>query len=161
MNAESVAARSAIESLRSGVPSRHAVTQLGTTQVEVKARFDEGLEALSEGRGVSPIVVSATFGAGKSHLLNYLQSLAALQGFVTSFVVVSPEMPLGNVPNVLRSIAEAAQAPGRADTALRALAANLQTSGTEFADLKSWTREAGLDDRFPRPAAHLSGVSGG
>jgi len=154
VNAESVAARSAIESLRSGVPSRHAVTQLGTTQVEVKARFDAGLESLSEGRGVSPIVVSATFGAGKSHLLNYLQSLAALQGFVTSFVVVSPEMPLGNAPVVLRAIAEAAQAPGRADTALRALAANIQTSGTEFADLKSWTREAGLDDRF-RALLHI------
>ena len=154
MDAEAVAARSAIESLRSGVPSRHAVTQLGTTQTEVKAQFDEGLAGLAEGQGVSPIVVSAKFGAGKSHLLNYLQALAAQQGFVTSFVVVSPEMPLGNAPIVLRTLAEAAQAPGNADTALRALAANLNTSSTAFNDLKAWTREAGLDDRF-RALLHI------
>ena len=151
MNAEAVAARSAIESLRSGVPSRHAVTQLGTTQTEVKKHFDAGLQALAEGRGVTPIVVSATFGAGKSHLLNYLQSLAAQQGFVTSFVVVSPEMPLGNASIVLRTLAEAAQAPGNADTALRALAAQPEyATGTGFADLKAWTRDAGLDDQVPR-----------
>ena len=126
----------------------------GTTQTEVKAQFDEGLAGLAEGRGVSPIVVSAKFGAGKSHLLNYLQALAAQQGFVTSFVVVSPEMPLGNAPIVLRTLAEAAQAPGSADTALRALAANLNTSSTAFNDLKAWTREAGLDDRF-RALLHI------
>ncbi len=154
MDAEAVAARSAIESLRSGVPSRHAVTQLGTTQTEVKAQFDAGLEALAEGRGAAPIMVSANFGAGKSHLLNYLQAVAAQQGFVTSFVVVSPEMPLGNAPIVLRTLAEAAQAPGNADTALRALAANLNTSSTAFNDLKAWTREAGLDDRF-RALLHI------
>ena len=154
MNAEDVAARSAIESLRSGVPSRHAVTQLGTTQTEVKTHFDAGLQVLAEGRGVAPIVVSATFGAGKSHLLNYLQSLAAQQGFVTSFVVVSPEMPLGNASTVLRTLAEAAQAPGNADTALRALAARLNATSTGFADLKAWTRDAGLDDRF-RALLHI------
>lgn len=154
MNAEAVAARSAIESLRSGVPSRHAVTQLGTTQTEVKARFDSALEALAEGNPVAPIVVSATFGAGKSHLLNYLQALAAGQGFVTSFVVVSPEMPLGNASVVLRTIAETAQAPGNADTALRALASRLNPNDTAFADLKAWTRDAGLDDRF-RALLHI------
>lgn len=148
MNAEAVAARSAIESLRSGVPSRHAVTQLGTTQTEVKAQFDAELEALSEGRATTPIVISANFGAGKSHLLGYLQALAANQGFVTSFVVVSPEMPMGNAPVVLRAIAESAQAPGRADSALRALAPNFQTGGQPFTDLKTWARGLGMDERL-------------
>ena len=148
MNAEAVAARSAIESLRSGVPSRHAVTQLGTTQTEVKTQFDANLEALAQGQGTKPIVISANFGAGKSHLLGYLQALAANQGFVTSFVVVSPEMPLGNAPVVLRTIAESAQAPGRADTALRALAPNLQTGGQAYDDLKTWARGLGLDERL-------------
>ncbi len=148
MNAEAVAARSAIESLRSGVPSRHAVTQLGTTQTEVKAQFDTELEALGEGRGTTPIVISANFGAGKSHLLGYLQALAASQGFVSSFVVVSPEMPMGNALVVLRAIAESAQAPGRADTALRALAPDFQTGGQPFADLKTWARGLGMDERL-------------
>jgi len=154
MTPEAVAARSAIESLRSGVPSRHAVTQLGTTQTEVKERFDTALEALTAGQGVEPIVVSANFGAGKSHLLNYLQALAAQQGFVNSFVVVSPEMPLGNGHAVLKTLAESAQAPGRTGTALHALTHDLRTNSPAYADLRLWAKEAGIHDRF-RALLHI------
>src|SRR5580658_7035051 len=100
MSPEQVFARSAIEALRSGVPSRHAVEQLGTTQRQVKEPFEARLGALEEGKGVEPLVIAAQFGEGKSHLLNYLKVLATNRGFVTSFVVVSPEMPFGN-PHVV------------------------------------------------------------
>ena len=154
MNAEAVAARSAIESLRSGVPSRHAVALLGTTQYEVKERFEAALQDLEAGSGGEPIVISATFGAGKSHLLSYLQTLADREGLVSSFVVVSPEMPLGNPNIVLKTIAESAHAPGKADTALRALTANLSQSGEVLRRLQEWVREVHLDDRF-RALLHL------
>src|SRR5579859_7027921 len=110
MNTDQVYARSAIEALRSGVPSRHSVEQLGTTQDHIKAEFDLRLADIASGKGAEPLVISATFGGGKSHLLNYLKALAANQGFVTSFVVVSPEMPLGNPHLVLKAVAEAAEA---------------------------------------------------
>src|SRR5258708_22791805 len=109
MNAEQVFARSAIEALRSGVPSRHAVEQLGTTQDQVKQAFESRLDAMIEGHGVEPLIISATFGGGKSHLINYLKTLAANQACVTSFVVVSPEIPLGNPHLVLKAVAEAAE----------------------------------------------------
>ncbi len=154
MSPEVVQARSAIESLRSGVPSRDVVAQLGTTQHDVRERFEEGLDALAEGRGASPILISATFGAGKTHLLNYLQALAEREGFVTSYVVISPEMPLGNAHLVVKALSEAASAPGHSGKAVRSLAAGLRTDSDAYKDLQSWARNATIDDRF-RALLHL------
>jgi hypothetical protein len=154
MSPEVVQARSAIESLRSGVPSRDVVAQLGTTQHDVRERFEEGLDALAEGKGVSPIVISATFGAGKTHLLNYLQTLAEREGFVTSYAVISAEMPLGNTHLVVRALSESAIAPGQTGKAVRALAATLRTDSDAYKALQAWARDATLDDRF-RALLHL------
>ncbi len=154
MNPETVRARSAIESLRSGVPSRDAVAQLGTTQVDVRERFEESLEALEEGKGVVPLLIAANFGAGKTHLLNYLQGAAERAGFVTSYVVISPEMPLGQAQTVVRALAETAHAPDHTGKALRALAANLKTDSDAYRGLVNWARDAAIDDRF-RALLHL------
>lgn len=148
MSPETVMARSAIESLRSGVPSQDAVAQLGTTQHDVRERFEEALDAIAEGQGVSPLVISATFGAGKTHLLNYLQSLATREGFVCSYAVISPEMPLGNAHLVVKALSEAAHAPEQTGKAVRALASGLKTDGDEYHRLEEWAREAQIDDRF-------------
>ena len=151
---EVVTARNAIEALRAGVPSRHAVSQLGTTQHEIKDRFLAALEAAGAGEAVQPLVISANFGAGKSHLLEYFQAIAEREHFVTSYTVVSPEMPLGNGHAVLKAIAEAARAPGRTGKALRETAADLQTNSSAFAALRLWARDADIRDRF-RALLHL------
>jgi hypothetical protein len=148
MNPDAVGARRAVESLRSGVPSRYAVAQLGTTQYEIKIRFQEELDALVEGKSTSPLVVAANFGAGKTHLLEYLQTLAERANCVTSYVVVSPEMPLGNAHVVLKAIAEGSRAPGRTGKALRALMSDFSTSSPEYAAVREWARTAGLQDSF-------------
>jgi hypothetical protein len=148
MNPDTVMARSAIESLRSGVPSRYAVAQLGTTQEEVKTRFDAALHGIAEGEGARPIAIAANFGGGKSHLLNYLQGVAEREGFVTSYVVVSPEMPMGNAPIVLKAVAESSRAPGRMGKALAALAADLNVTSGAYKRLQEWTRETKLSGRF-------------
>jgi len=148
MNPEALIARRAIESLRSGVPSRHAVTQLGTTQYEIKIRFQEELDSLLEGKGTSPIVVAANFGAGKTHLLEYLQSVAERSSCVTSYVVVSPEMPLGNAHSVLKAVAESARAPGRNGKALRELMSDMNVNSSEYTELREWARTACLNDSF-------------
>jgi len=154
MTPQIVQARSAIESLRSGVPSHDAVAQLGTTQHDVRERFEESLTALEEGEGTSPLHISATFGAGKTHLLNYLQSIAEHEGFVTSTVIVSPEMPLGNSHLVLKAISEAAIAPEQTGKAVRSLAAALRTDSEAYQGLREWARTAKIDDRF-RALLHL------
>jgi len=148
MNPDAVGARRAVESLRSGVPSRYAVAQLGTTQYEIKLRFQEELDALVEGKPVSPLVVAANFGAGKTHLLEYLQTLAERMNGVTSYVVVSPEMPLGNAHVVLKAIAENSRASGRTGKALRALMSDFSTSSSEYASVREWARTAGIQDSF-------------
>lgn len=149
MNAETLSARRAIESLRSGVPSRHAVMQLGTTQDAIRARFEAALDDLKNGQGATPLVVAANFGAGKTHLLEYLQTVAEQHKFVTSYLVVSPEMPLGRAHVVLQAIARSAVAPGRPnEKALRALLFDLRHEDTIFRKLEDWTKDAGLHDRF-------------
>lgn len=155
MNSEAVEARSAIESLRSGVPNRHAVAQLGTTQRDVQQRFEEALDSIAAGGAAAPLVMEANFGAGKTHLLEYLQSLAEQRKFVTSYVVVSPEMPLGNAHVVLKAIAESARAPDRHnDKALRALTTDLRVESPHFAELRLWARDSGIHDRF-RALLHI------
>lgn len=154
MNPDVVQARSAIESLRSGVPSRDAVAQLGTTQTDVRERFEESLDAISEGKGVVPLIISANFGVGKTHILNYLQGVAEREGFVTSYVVVSPEMPLGQPQTVVSALTESARAPGHTGKALRSLAAGLKTDSDAYQELIEWARNAGIDDRF-RALIHL------
>jgi hypothetical protein len=141
-------ARRAIESLRSGVPNRDVVAQLGTTQHEIRERFEDSLDAIVQGQGVEPILISATFGAGKTHLLTYLQSLAEREGFVTSYSVISPEMPIGNAHFVSRALAESARAPGRAGRALRALAPELPEGPGALGVVSSWIENAGVDDRY-------------
>jgi len=149
LNEQQVRARSAIEALRSGVPSRHCISQLGTTQDEIKSAFEAQVLAAAQGAAVEPLIIEAGFGEGKSHLLNYFAGNAESRGFVTSMVVISPEMPLGNRHVVLKAVAETAIAPGLLGRALRALAHNLKTNSPQYAAIRLWARSAGLDERFP------------
>jgi hypothetical protein len=143
-----LAARRAIESLRSGVPSRLAVSHLGTTQDVLQRMFEQRLAAVEAGEGVQPLMIGASFGKGKTHLLEYLQALAGAKGFTTAYLVVSPELPLGNAHAVLKALAEAAIAPGRVGKALRALSDELNTSSPAFAQLREWAGSSGINERF-------------
>ena len=154
MNSETVFARSAIEALRAGVPSRHAVAQLGTTQQEIKEHFEDALLSIRANEPVKPLVISADFGRGKSHLLNYLQTVAERQGFVTSFVIISPEMPLGNAHVTLKTIAESAHAPGRVGKALRALSADTRVGTEGFAQFRQWVAQAPVNGKL-KALVHL------
>jgi hypothetical protein len=154
MNRETVIARNAIEALRAGVPSRHAVSQLGTTQHAIKDSFQAALESVGAGRPTEPLVISADFGNGKSHLLEYFQDMAEREQFVTSYTVVSPEMPMGSGHLVLKTIAEAARAPGRVGKAIREVAADVHANPGAFARLREWARGADIHDRF-RALFHL------
>jgi len=154
MNRETVTARNAIEALRAGVPSRHAVSQLGTTQHAIKDSFQAALESVGAGGSTEPLVISADFGNGKSHLLEYFQDMAVREQFVTSYIVVSPETPLGSGHVVLKAIAEAARAPGRIGKAIREVAADVDANPGAFASLREWAQRADIHDRF-RALFHL------
>lgn len=150
-------ARRAIEALRAGVPSRHAVQALGCDQAEIETRFSRLLEAVRQRPEVQEpgLLVQGRFGVGKSHLLAYLEQLALAQGFVCSKVVISKETPLYDPVKVIRAALRAVVAPGRRGSGLREIAAALQTDGQGYADLEAWAHEpgTGLNSRFPASLA--------
>ena len=142
-------ARRTIEALRAGVPSRAAALELGTTQSGIEHGFLNALELVGGGQGAAPMVISADFGQGKSHLLRYLQATAERQGFVTSFVVISPETPLGNSHGLLKAIAEQAEAPGMTGKAVMELASpGSKAPRNAASELIRWARDASIPDRF-------------
>jgi hypothetical protein len=133
------------------------VAQLGTTQSEIKAHFEQALESAESGASVKPLVISANFGSGKSHLLEFLQSVAEDRNFATSYLVVSPEMPLGNGQMVLKALSESSRAPGRTGKALRELSSELQNRSEAVVRLRNWAATApNFNDRF-RALLHLFG----
>ena len=118
----------AIEALRAGVPNRDAVQALGigSAQPNIEARFRDMLSTVTSGatgaNAVDGILVAGDFGAGKSHLLEYLQHVALENNFVCSKVVISKETPLYDTSKVYSSAIQSARVPDRAGTILSVLA---------------------------------------
>ena len=104
-------ARRALEALRSGVPNKDAVQALGCDQPAVIDQYVRQLSTTIEavGEQAQGLMVEGGFGAGKSHLLEYLKYLALEQGFVCSVVVLGKETPLYDPAKVFAAAAEAAE----------------------------------------------------
>jgi len=149
MTPEQVTRRRAIEALRSGVPSWDAVSALGSGQTEAEDRFTALLDAAQDGR-TGGLLLSAGFGAGKSHVLTHLSALALDRGFALSTVVVSKETPLYDPAKVLRAAVDTLTGPGRTVGVLADAVAALDPDSSSYADLRRWvgSAEAGLDERF-------------
>jgi len=140
----------AVEALRSGVPNRDAVRELGTTQEEIERRFEERLRAAEEGQHTGGLVVSGDFGSGKSHLLEYLKHRALERWFVASKVVISKETPLYDPAKLFRTAATNATVPNRAGSAVKEIARSLNFQSERYASFYRWVNapETGLNDRF-------------
>jgi hypothetical protein len=90
MNGRSaIAARSAVEALRAGVPNQAAIRLLGTNEGALSQDFLDRLRrgGLTSGDGgqAEGIVVAGAFGAGKSHQLGYFGVLAQQENFIVSW----------------------------------------------------------------------------
>jgi hypothetical protein len=139
-------ARRAIEALRSGVPNRDVVRQLGVFQGDVTQRFRElilEVEQALETGDESPrsIVISGTFGAGKSHLLEYLRHEAIEHGCVCSQVVISKETPLFDPLKLLRAAVETATVRGKAGRAVPEILFTLERTSQQFVRLFQWAHQ--------------------
>jgi len=147
-------ARRAIEALRAGVPNRDAVRLLSTHQPHVEARFRRQLAALAEdapaGRHTGGLLIAGDFGAGKSHLLEYLEHVALEEHMVCSRVVVSKETPLYDLTRAFRAAVESLVVPGKRGSGLAELASNLHPDSAEYAALVHWVGrpDVGLSSRF-------------
>src|SRR5215211_7925425 len=152
-----VAARRAVEALRSGVPSRAAVTALGAAQTNIEDRFSALLDQVRNGPAGTPrpggLLVGGGFGAGKSHLLEHLTHLALQADFVVSRVVVSKETPLYDPVKLFRAAAESALLPNGYEqgSALAEAAAALDAGSAAWVELSRWVNSphSELNERFP------------
>jgi hypothetical protein len=149
-----VAARRAIEALRSGVPSADAIEALGSAQPEAESAFGDLCERISAaGSGSSPVgglLIGGGFGSGKSHLLGHMARLASRNNLMVSRVVISKETALHDPLKVFRTAVGSAEIPGAAGDAVAALAAAVNVNGAAWAELHRAVHSpaTGLDQRF-------------
>lgn len=147
--------QSALEALRNGVPNHDAVRVLGSNQSEVERRFAEALEAAqstaSLGQQAPGVLISGGFGAGKSHLLEYLEHDALSKNFVCSRVFVSKETPLHDPVKMFQAAVDGAVLPDATGQAIQELALRLNSSTERYAELDAWVNSpgSGLSSLFP------------
>lgn len=149
MSSHALADRAIIESLRSGVPNARAVAALGTTQKTIESRFRKAINTAAGAEGSTPVTFEASFGEGKSHLLGYMRHLAQEEGFATSYLVISPGMPLGRPAVVLNELTAQATVKGLTGRALRELGASARPSQSDrWPELERWVQESDVHERF-------------
>lgn len=139
-------ARRAIEALRAGVPNRAAIRLLGTAEGDIRERFLDNLhlcqKELKNGNQVTGQVIAGGFGAGKSHLLGYLQELALTENFIVSWVVISKETPLFDLGKLYVSAMRNAAVPNRNDDAMTAVLSKLRPKGDAYDELAQWSESS-------------------
>jgi hypothetical protein len=142
---EAMAARSAIEALRAGVPNRAAIRLLGTNEDALNEDFAGRLRlchpALRDSAQLEGIVIAGDFGAGKSHQLGYMRELAQQQNFVVSLVPISQETPLFDPARLFAAAIRAAAVPDINDDAMTAAMSRLQPNAGPYDALESWTND--------------------
>jgi bacteriophage exclusion system BrxC/D-like protein len=138
-----IAARSAIEALRSGVPNRAAIRLLGSDDESLRQDFSRRLglcdAALRDSGRVEGIILSGAFGAGKSHQLGYLGEFAHQEQFVVSFVPISKETPLFDPARLFAAAIRAAVVPDANDDVMTAVMRRLRPNSDRYDALELWT----------------------
>lgn len=145
----------AIEALRAGVPNRAAIRLMGSSETEISERFVANLRRSRPSEaGVTQVrgqIVAGGFGAGKSHLLGYLQELALQENFIVSWLAISKETPLFDPQRLFISAMRNAVVPNRNDDVMTAVLAQLRPGGERYRELDDWASQpsSGLAALFP------------
>lgn len=152
--------RQALEALRNGVPNQEAVEILGCNRQPATARFGELLarvtEQASPPEGSPGMLISGDFGAGKSHLLTYLEQEALSQNFVCSKVAISKETPLFDLGKVFKSAIENGRMPGRSGRMIEEIAQRLKPGSPQYEDFSAWVHDFRVSGLNPMFAASLT-----
>ena len=102
-------ARKVIEALRSGVPSRTICGYFGGARAEILAGISEWLDTPTGGGKI----LTASYGEGKTHMLNTVFSMAQKKNMAVSMVSLSKETPLTNLHILYQKIAQNTYLPNR------------------------------------------------
>ncbi|BCM94403.1 hypothetical protein IAD21_06310 [Abditibacteriota bacterium] len=149
MNNEKVHQLRAVESLRSGVPSRDVVRFFPPEQRDVATKWENVLEVTTRGEHATGLLLEGDFGTGKSHWLEHMKHLAGEANFVSSTVVLNKETPLHELAKLLRAAVESATLPGRSGPALSEIAFNYRAdTAPGYTQLFEWVHGANRDPRL-------------
>ena len=146
--------RRALEALRNGVPSRDAVSVLGSNQHDAENAFLQRLSVVQsfaeEGKQVPGLLIAGGFGAGKSHSLDYFEHLAVSKNFVCSRVVISKETPLFDPSKVYLAAIDGAVVAGLSGEAIGEIASRLHPESRKYAEFVEWANRpsSGLSQLF-------------
>jgi hypothetical protein len=127
---------------------------LGSLQTAVEDRFAELLDRVAQPSGrpepAGGMLIGGGFGAGKSHMLEYLAQRALDEGFMVSKVVISKETALHDPTRVFRAAIDDARVPGKPGSAIDEIVSDLQTGAAEYAELYRWVHsdDVPVDSRF-------------
>jgi hypothetical protein len=80
--------KAAIRRLRTGIVPAWALEDLSVAYEEVRSRVDYGLEQTLEGRRPRPLFVAGEWGAGKTHLISFIQASARKLGVPCALVTL-------------------------------------------------------------------------
>ena len=149
--------RRALEALRNGVPNSEAALMLGCNKPDAESRFNDMLERAMNTNvppsNVPGMLVSGDFGAGKSHLLAYLEQKALSRGFVCSKVTISKETPLYDLGKVFMSAVDSGRVPGRSGRMIQELMQVMSYDSRAYAEFYKWANDAaaseGIHPIFP------------
>ncbi|MGH7555636.1 MAG: BREX system ATP-binding domain-containing protein, partial [Longimicrobiales bacterium] len=152
MRENGLKAKRAVEALRSGVPNRDAVRELGSNHPDIEAAFLDRLAASQKSERAGGLVVTGDFGSGKSHLLEYLQHMALERNYIASKVVISKETPLHDLGKVFRTAVDVARVPDRKGAALAEIVDALSDrhATPAYRAFSDWVNDpaSGINDRF-------------
>ncbi len=149
MNNEKVHQLRAVESLRSGVPSRDVVRFFPPEQRDVATKWENALEAVARGERAPGLLLEGDFGTGKSHWLEHMKHLGREANFVSSTVVLNKETPLHDLAKLLRAAVESAVLPGRSAPALSEIAFTYRAdTAPGYTQLFEWVHGANRDPRL-------------
>lgn len=147
--------RRALEALRNGVPNRDAVASMGCSQPHIQKRFEELLTSCAsivDQQGDNHgLLIAGDFGAGKSHLLEFLEHTALSKNFVCSRIVISKETPLYDLSKVFRAAIESAVVLGLNGQVMQEIAFRLDANSPRYAAFYEWAggEISGLSTIFP------------
>jgi hypothetical protein len=146
---EQIQNRRAIEAMRAGVPNRDVVRIMGCSQDKLKGAFIKQLEEVSanfvSGLQSPGMLIAGDFGAGKSHLLEYMQHLALERNFVCSKFVISKETPLYDKSKLYQAAIRSAVAPGKTGFALTEIVNSLKFNAPVYGEFSKWLNQPGIE----------------
>jgi len=117
-------ARKVIEALRSGIPSRTIGAYFGGARIELLAEISQWLSDKTGGGKV----LTASYGEGKTHLLNTVFNIAQRKNMAVSMLTLSKETPFSNLYQVYSKIAQNTYLPNREQPGFEHLIGRLNTS---------------------------------